>query len=198
LVFGLGVITSFDPGQAVSPQNTEDLEANTFLRLADVALDEDVNSGFFSFFGVPAVWSGSSLDDTSGPIEIKALQFITSPYEGDITALQEFDPAVHIALSAGEEHHYNHYGSKIKWPAPLNRFLPGISGCAIWKIANPFRPGFQATADSARVVGVETGVFSKAGVITGTRWGAVASLFQRRFPELRSTFDMVWDVSVRR
>lgn len=177
----------------LSPQNAEDLEDNAFLRLADVALNADVNSGFFAIFGVPAVWSGLSLDDESGPVQIKALQFITTPYEGDVTVLQDFDPAAHIALAAGEDYHRNHDGEKINWPAPLKEFLPGISGCAIWKIADAFSPG--AAANGARVVGVETGVFSKAGVIAGTRWGAVASLFRQRYPELRPALEIAWDVS---
>jgi hypothetical protein len=144
-------------------------------------------------FAVPARWSESSLDEQSGPVKVKALQFITTPYEGDISMFKNYDPAVHIALAAGDEDHRNHDGTKINWPDRLGKFLPGISGCAIWKIADRFEPDVRPDPDAARVVGVETSVYSGSSVIVGTRWRAVASLFQQCCPELRFAFEVVWE-----
>jgi len=177
----------------LSPKNAEDLEENMFLRLADVALDADMTSGLFVIFTVPACWSESSFDDQSGPLKAKALQFITTPYEGDVSLLADFDPTVHIAFAANDEHLRDHDGSKISWPDRLGKFLPGISGCAIWKIGD--RADARPDAAAARVVGVETGVYSCPGVIKGTRWDAVRSLIQQGFPELRSAFNIVWATS---
>jgi len=188
-----GVMHKFDVAIfELNSKNAEDLDENVFLSLADVALDVDLTSGLFAIFTVPACWSESSFDDQSGPVKAKALQFVTTPYEGDVGLLADFNPTVHIALGANDEHLRNHDGLKISWPDRLGGFLPGISGCAIWKIADKYRPNARPEPDVARVVGVETGVYSGPGVIKGTRWDAVGSLIQQGYPELRSAFNIVW------
>jgi hypothetical protein len=176
----------------LTTSNVDAFAANEFLTLADVAFDVDATIGIFAIFGLPAKWSEASLDDNGHPVTAKALQFITYPYTESLLELPGFDPAIHIALNASETDHRNIDGKELQWPEPIEKFLPGISGCGIWKLCHEFDPIAIPDASKSRLVGVETSVFSKARVIKGTKWGAVAALIRTAFPALQPSFEIAW------
>ena len=179
----------------LSERHFSDLEANAFVSLCDIALDVETSTGIFALFGLPAVWSAPSLRGDSSPVKSKALQFITHAYSGSTTGLENFDASVHVVLNAGSADHRNDKGEEISWPDRLNRFLPGISGCGIWKLCREGElPALPDPAHS-RLVAVETGVFSDRGIVKGTKWSVVAALIQESFPDLKPTFDIIWPQS---
>jgi hypothetical protein len=180
---------------ALTSRNITDFESNSFANLSDIALDVDTSDGIYALFGISAVWSSSSLCADDPPVKAKALQFITNAYEGSTERLIGFDPAFHIALNAGETDHRDFDGTQIRWPDRLNRFLPGISGCGIWKLCHQFDPNAPPDSKQSRMVAVETGVYSDRRIVKGTKWGAVAELIQQAFPDLRPAFNLAWPPS---
>ena len=179
----------------LTARNVDDFAANVFLHLSDIDFEADTVNGIFAIFGLPAKWSDSSLNADDPPIAAKALQFITHPYSDSPANLPGFDPSIHIALHAGDTDHRNIDGTEIKWPDPIGKFLPGISGCGIWKLCHRFDPSATPDASNSRLVGVETSVYPQARVIKGTKWGAVAALIQEGFPELQPAFEIAWPKS---
>jgi hypothetical protein len=45
-------------------------------------------------------------------------------------------------------------------------------------------------SQSARIVGLETGVFERAGAIKVTRWNAVLSILDAAYPDTRSAIEL--------
>lgn len=179
----------------LTERNVTDFGSNTFLNLSDIDLNTDTNRGIFAVFGLPAKWSQASLSPNEPPVQAKALQFITNAYEGNTSHITGFDPSIHILLNASNEDHRSSDGTSAQWPDRLGNFLPGISGCGIWKLCDTFEASRTPDKLDSRLVAVETGVYSATGVIKGTRWDAVANLLRQAFPDLQSAFEIAWPPS---
>jgi hypothetical protein len=68
--------------------------------------------------------------------------------------------------------------------------LRGVSGCSVWRIGDVSAPVETWSASTARIVGVETGVFSARGAIKAGRWNAVTTLLYNAFPATRSAIEI--------
>lgn len=171
------------------------LESVEFVRIGDVCFDRDLSESYFVACGYPAMWSTTSHSDTD-VMKAKLLQYGTYLYTGSLCALVGYDPERHILLNGAPEDVLDHNGDPVRFrtrsghPASMPGDLSGISGCSVWRIGNLSIPISEWTVDSAKIVGVQTGVFKSARAIKATRWNSVTTLLYAAFPDLRATIDM--------
>jgi len=152
-----------------------DLTNKSFLNRSDISITAALTSGLYYVAGFPSVWGHPNIEDRT--INFGALGYIANPHPCP-TDLDGFDASSHIALSLS--------------PSEEMPELEGISGCSIWKISDgPL--GDDWTSKSAKVVAVQTGVYTKVArkAVKGTKWSCVVRAMGLQFPELRSSFD-VW------
>lgn len=171
------------------------LTAADFVRIGDVEFNTDFSSGFFLITGFPGVWS-TTIDEAQEMMQAKLLQYGTCALEGSASGLQNYDPELHILLSATPEVLFDHTGKEASFrtrtgfPAQIPDDLSGVSGCSVWKIGDFKKPVASWTKAECRLVGIETGVYSKRGAIKATRWNAVATLLYEAVPAIRPVIDM--------
>jgi hypothetical protein len=69
-------------------------------------------------------------------------------------------------------------------PTPCPTNLKGISGCSIWKLSDgPISDEWDSS--KARIVAVQTGVFSESGFIKATHWRHVIHVLKQVAPEVQ-------------
>jgi|SRR5882757_7557849 len=174
---------------------TERLAKCTFVRIGDVSFDADLSRGFFVVSGFPSVWSTDSSDDRE-TMRLRLLQYSTYAYSGDTAGLGDYDSRYHLLLDARPEHLFDASGETLRFrmasghPAQMPGDLRGISGCGVWMIGDLRTPCQSWSADQARLVGVETGVFHDRAAIKATRWNAVTTLLYSAFRDLRYTLKL--------
>lgn len=78
------------------------LTAADFVRIGDVEFNTDFSSGFFLITGFPGVWS-TTIDEAQEMMQAKLLQYGTCALEGSASGLQNYDPELHILLSAHQK-----------------------------------------------------------------------------------------------
>jgi hypothetical protein len=152
------------------------LTKKRFLNRRSISITDDLTTGAYFLAGCPCSWARTDAPPWS--IKWKWLRYITHPYPERDALPKDFDDRFHIALCLGED-------------PELPRQMEGISGCAIWKLADlPVKEDW--TVDQARVVAVETGVFTKRPrkAIKGTKWQCVAKVLAKLHPEIRETFKL--------
>lgn len=166
-----------------------------FVRIADVSFARDISSGYFVVCGFPGMWSTvSDSDDTV--MKSKLLQYGTYAFEGSTSGLNGYDPERHFLLQATPESMLDHNGEPTHFrtrsghSANMPGDLAGISGCSVWMIGDFNTPVANWSKQAARIVGIETSVFTRTGAIKATRWNAVMSVLHAAYPELRRTIEM--------
>jgi hypothetical protein len=109
---------------------------------------------------------------------LNGFQYIAWPYESSGT-IPEFNPRLHIALNLG----YSGDGP----PS-----YKGISGCAIWKISAGDTISDDWTPDQAKVVAVQTGVFTEREkpAIKGTKLQFILPGLNMLIPDFRPALNL--------
>ncbi|MCX7157360.1 MAG: hypothetical protein NTW45_13070 [Rhodocyclales bacterium] len=182
----------------LDPSQTESLGQCTFVRIGDVAFNTDLSRGFFVVSGFPSIWSTETLHARE-TMKLRLLLYSTYSYRGDSAALQGYDDRYHLLLEAKPEQLVDLTGAAMQFRtrsghvAQMPQDLRGISGCSVWMIGDLTTSCQSWRADQARLVAVETGVFSGRAVIKATRWSAVTTLLHAAFSELRSTIKFYAD-----
>jgi len=178
---------------------SERLAKSTFVRIGDVSFQADLSRGFFVVFGYPSIWSTQSTD-SHDVMQLRALQYSTYAHGGDTAALAGYDSRYHLLLDARPEQMFDASGATMRfttrsgYSARMPDDLRGISGCGVWMIGDLTASCEKWRADQARLVGVETGVFTgRAAAIKATRWNAVMTLMHEAFADLRSTIRLYMD-----
>lgn len=166
-----------------------------FVRIGDVCFDRDLSAAYFVVCGFPAMWSTSSEAD-GGNMKSKLLQYGTYPFKGTAIGLRGYDAERHILLEGTPGDLLDHNGEPTDFrtrsghPASMPGDLSGISGCSVWRIGDFRTPLEKWDVNAAQIVGVQTGVFRKAGAVKATRWNSVSTLLHSAYPDLRSTISM--------
>jgi hypothetical protein len=111
--------------------------------------------------------------DAARTISLKPMPFVAGPFQSS-EEIPPFNAKLHMLLDLDR-------------PSPCPADLRGISGCAVWKLSTA-QISSTWTADNVRVVGVQTGVFSKAGAIKATKWKYVIWCLTQLVPDLRNAF----------
>ena len=74
----------------------------------------------------------------------------------------------------------NRYKATLRGPKSSGGTVSSIpSGCSIWMDDGAWEP------EKARIIAVETGLYTVARAVKGTYWGAVARLLWEAFPDLK-------------
>lgn len=171
------------------------LAGKVFLRFDDIEFAEQSPTAVYSLFGFPTVWSQLSPADPM-VLEVKALQYTTFRYDRDVSDFGEYQERLHLLLDAqfpctddsGEVVTFrNMSGASEPFPGRLG----GISGCSVWRIGDLRTPMQSWSHRPARIVGVQTGVYSQQKAIKATRWVAVSTLLHDAFPDLRPAFTLL-------
>lgn len=178
----------------LSSQECSRLSFVEFIRVGDVEFNSDLSSGFFLISGFPKIWS-TNIDEVEETMRAKLLQYGTCALES-VAGLQNYDPHLHILLRASPEELFDHTGKEVKfrmrsdYPARMPDDLLGVSGCSVWKIGDLNNSIESWKKEDCRLVGIETGIYSKLGAIKATRWNAVASLLYEAIPAIRPVIKM--------
>jgi len=180
---------------ALDDRQVSKLAGKKFLRLQDVTFSDDLLKGFFVIFGFPQIWATASGRESETML-LKGFEFSTFAYLGDTTGLAGFDARYHLLLEAQHDYLYDQAGEEISFrtrfntPARLPDDLRGVSGCSVWQIGDLRTSVHQWSSASARLVGVQTGVYPSRGLIKATKWIAPSTLLYSAFPEIRKSFEV--------
>lgn len=171
------------------------LKTSEFIRIGDVCFDRDFSNAYFVVCGYPAMWSTTS-HSADDEMKAKLLQYGTYAFKGSVSALAGFNPDRHILLDGAPENLLDENGDAARirtrsgYPASFPQDLSGVSGSSIWRIGDTNIPISEWQANDARIVAVQTGIYTSNGTIKATRWNSVASLLHAAFPELRPSIEM--------
>ncbi|HEV2969251.1 MAG TPA: hypothetical protein VGY55_04615 [Pirellulales bacterium] len=181
----------FDIAVHQLPQSTVDkLKGKVFLRFDDIDFEPQSPLAVFTIFGFPEVWSSPSTNE-SEKLTLKPFEFTTYRYDRDTAALSGYEERYHLLLDAQPRDISLDDGSAAEFrtlqglPASFPKDVVGISGCSVWRIGDLRVPIEEWGRDRARIVAVQTSVYSGKAAIKATRWIAVSTLIHDAFPELR-------------
>lgn len=178
--------TLYSTGKAVDiaifhldPALVAGLVGKRFLRLSDVEFRRDLGNGWYFLHGYPFCDSHPSKD------LLTTLQgeftYGAGLYAGKTTGFGSYRPEFHILLAYDGESRHADDGS----PAELPRSLGGISGSSVWLGFSERHVMDDWTPMLAKVVGVQTMVYSDKKVAQATRWAGVAVVIWKNFLPLR-------------
>jgi hypothetical protein len=156
----------------------EGLKDKKYLTLPRIEFRNDLGDGWFFLRGFPSVDSYTSKDLLA--MTQKAFNYRTSRHRGRTSSLAGYEPDVHLLLDMGGETRF----ADDLTPTELPKSLGGISGSSIWLGYSERDFAGEWTPDRAKVVAVQTCVYTDNKVIRGTRWAGVAVVIWDNFPEL--------------
>lgn len=171
------------------------LENAQFVRIADASFEADLSKGYFVVSGFPAMWS-TVLNRADDTMKSRVLQYGTYAFPGSTSALENYDATHHFLLEATPTETLDHTGGPISFrtrsgfSAQMPDDLRGVSGCSVWKVGDLSTPVETWSSSNARIVGIETGVYSTRRAIKASRWNAVTTLLYNAFPATRSAIEL--------
>ncbi|MBK5275740.1 MAG: hypothetical protein JJE30_11890 [Desulfuromonadales bacterium] len=180
---------------ALNENQVAKLRSRIFLRLSDISFSDDLSQGYFLISGFPQIWS-TACDQQVDTMKLRLLHFSTFSYQGDTAGLDGYDARYHLLLDAKHDDLLDKSGDKIQFrmrsgaSARMPNDLQGVSGCSVWQIGDLRTPPHQWRSDQARLVAVQTSVYSKRSLIKATRWNALSTLLYTAFPELRPAIEL--------
>jgi hypothetical protein len=182
---------SFDVGVVpLTNEQASRLEDCTFLRFDDVSFSPLNKNSFVAIFGFPYIWTTRTTEKQS-VMKSKALQFITYLYTGPTSELNNYSERFHLLLNGYSEDVCDEKGTPARLqPALFPSDLAGISGCSVWSIGDSNKPLAEWTAEQAKLIAVQTGLYRSKQIIKATRWIAVSTLIHEAFPELRGAMNL--------
>jgi hypothetical protein len=177
----------------LNPSVVADFANKDFLRLDRVCRDkEDLSEAMFAVIGFPEIMSGIE----NGILKFTKFHHIAPAYEGDGFALDGFYPSVHFLVDADPSETRTNDGKPMEFrsrsgdAADFPRQLGGISGGSVWKLADGPKGLAKRAPGSARMVGVEIGIFSDTTCMLASRWSSVIGMLRNALPELCGPIDL--------
>lgn len=173
-------------------QVVERIEDNAFLRLDSVSYEPNLSDAMFTVLGFPAIMACHE----SGRISITKYHHIAPAYEGSTSALDRYNERVHFLVAADLSEAMTMDGKPVEFryrsgePAPFPKELGGISGGSVWLLATNPDDARKRLPGSARMIGVDTGVYPTSKCIKASRWSVVVGMLRDALPELRRSIDM--------
>jgi hypothetical protein len=153
-------------------RSIQKLTNKAFLNRSSIDIGANLSTGVFFLAGCPRCWS--QVDYATRSFSWTWLTYLAQPYAKP-ESLAHFDERFHMALRLADD-------------AQLPTDLKGISGCAIWKVADyPIRDDWSV--EQARVVAIQTCVLKETPkAIRGTKWACVLPVLARMHPDIREIF----------
>lgn len=158
----------------------ERVPTENFLRFSTCSGDArnfENRKSVFRVYGFPC--EGVSKDAS---MHFSPFTLTTHPFRDYPGNLENYDPDIHMLFDVRPEGVQTLGDHGAVFPTTRAQF-EGISGCPVWEI--PLEIDAQKTMRAARIVGVETCVFSTKGVMRATHWNAVLRFLAKAFPEVR-------------
>jgi hypothetical protein len=179
----------------LTSEQAQRFETTKFVRIVDVAFPRDMTGKFFIVTGFPAMWS-TTLDKNDVTMKAKLLQYGTYSFEGLTSGLDDYDQERHFLLEASPSVLLDHTGEQTSFRTRTGHaaFMPadlqGISGCSVWLIGDLQQPVESWSKTTAKLVGIETGVYPRRSAIKVTRWNSITTLLYNAVPQLRPVLEM--------
>ncbi len=170
----------------------EKIEPRRCLRLDDVSFDDDIDAALFTVFGFPTMLSY----DEKSILRVTKFFHLAAMPEKRPTSLRCFDPRHNFLIDADGDETRGLDGKVVDFVyrggvrARFPKDLGGISGGSVWKIADGPNDHHRGS-EPARLVGVETCVYSNPPCIQATRWRYVLSLIASAFRDLQPAIDLL-------
>jgi hypothetical protein len=164
----------------------QQLPNRTFLTVqhADRA-NKRITTGWYHIHGYPNCWS-QSIPAEQRTI-VKQFTYGTVLYDGDTSGFADYNPEVHVLLTAPKDGNIDSHGAETEMPNSLK----GISGCSMWQSYYEGLPSKSWTVDDATVIAVETATFRDGTVVQGTRWWVVNEIIRQNYPELAGPLSLI-------
>lgn len=157
----------------------EFLAGYQFVQLLDVDTTQAVVDDLYFVCGFPTKLAREARVGEAG-LRLTRFFALTYPHQGATEELPNYQRDCHILLDARRK-----FAVELVGTGPMPDTLRGISGCSIWK-TNLMTVGRENwTPAHARIIAVQTQVYTKAQLIRGTMWKIVANLFHKAYPELQ-------------
>ena len=171
---------------ALSQNVVEKLSSREFLTLADFDRGQvRPQDGWYLVHGFPTELSSSSLEERR--VNVKTFSFGTKRFSESTSLLDKYNPEVHLLLDAPSEETFFSDGTRAKPPQSLG----GISGCSVWHVWCPSIAMDEWKVEDAKIVGVQTGWYKRAGAIKATHWSLVEQTLREGYPELEPALRLV-------
>lgn len=176
----------------LNPSQRAALGGKVFLKLTDVAFEDNWETASFVLFGFPQMLCDSTTSEEQ-PVGLGALKFLTGQSRASTVALERYDPIVHFLLDAGDNGLFDENGNDTSLRGraphtvaiPLHSGLKGISGCPVWRLSKRGQAARPARPEHWLLVGVQTGTYTERKAIKVTKWRAVMELMQASYPDLK-------------
>jgi hypothetical protein len=173
------------------PSTAEKIDPKRFLRLNDVSLTENIDTALFTVFGFPAMLSFHE----KSTFKVTKFFHMAAMPDDKSPSLANYDPRYNFLVDANRDETRGLDGRVVDFRyrggvrAQFPKDLGGISGGGVWKIVDGPNDNHEGCGP-ARLVGVETGVYSKPPCMQATRWKHVVSLLASAMPELRPAIEL--------
>ncbi|HUT36294.1 MAG TPA: hypothetical protein VNE39_22590 [Planctomycetota bacterium] len=133
--------------------------------------------GYFVLHGYPSCWLRKDANNNPDPY---ALSYHTALYKGRTDRLEHYQQDVHILLEAPAGP--NPFEGQPKNPPES---LGGVSGCTVWEILRRGRDFDNWDPSRARIVAIQTSVYSRSGVLKATYARFILEALTEFYPDLR-------------
>lgn len=146
----------------------------SFLRLTDMMSKNDRKheSAFYALAGFP---SARYTPDTNGIQCAHNWKYLTYRFNGDYSQVERYNPNVHLILA---------YERDTRASDDTIVHPPGLSGCGVWHVGDPFSARLF-TADDFKLVGIQTAWNRKVEYAKCTWIDSVLTIIWRYFPDAR-------------
>jgi hypothetical protein len=176
----------------LKPSVVAGLQEGDFLRLDHFCTDENLSEAMFAIVGFPGIMS----EHKEGILSFTKFFHVAPAFAGDISPLGDYDAKTHFLIDADLAETRLMDGSPMEFkakggqPANFPGHLGGISGGSVWKIADSPKHSTGRQPGSGKLIGVETGVYSRSKCIKATRWSVVVQMLKKALPDLRAPIDL--------
>ena len=159
-----------------------------FARRTNISFEDDLTSGIYFVMGFPVEWGYVTMptQEQLGTMHLNAISYVTHPFDGSTTSMRNFNDRHNVLFHIDRSQIFDVTGNDCSFP----QSVVGISGCSVWKTFGDAMQPEKWNAYDARIVAVQTSVYAKSGALKATRWGGVATVIHKAFPELRRVLDI--------
>lgn len=179
----------FDIGVGELPQSiVEELRlGKQFLHLRDIdPYDKQERTSWYFLLGFPSAANPTNVQ--ARVVSYHGFAYGCQLYSGDRGELPRFNRDVEIALDFGHLRKKDEDGNPIEAPPPR-----GLSGCGIWRLAEPGVSIASWNSGEKRLVGIQHTWNKDLQVLRGTRINYVFRLIRRKYPELLPAFRLNYE-----
>ncbi|MEK6797878.1 MAG: hypothetical protein AABZ12_02815 [Planctomycetota bacterium] len=155
-----------------------------------VRVDDNERTGGYVIVGFPMDWSCQKLGEDY--LYSDPLIYYCKRYMGEVDPQSAYSPEVHVLLGFERNARNVTIGQDEQIPLPS-----GISGCGVWRVADPWRRELQAVSSAnVSLVGVQNKWHRGLNYIMATRISWVLQCILHGYPELERPMRLAYPKNV--